>query len=66
MTFIVNGEPKNFESISTVLDMLNQLDLAPETVVVELNEQIIKRDKVGETPMSDGDNVEIVRFYPGG
>lgn len=66
MNIILNGEQKEFFNISTVTGLLNHLTLVPETVVVELNNQIIQPDSYDTTNLVDSDQVEIIRFVGGG
>ena len=47
-------------------DLLSQLDLEPVRVAVEINEDIVPRKRFGETPIRDGDRIEIVTFVGGG
>jgi thiamine biosynthesis protein ThiS len=35
-------------------------------VVVELNQEIVRRPKLGETTLAEGDQVELVHFVGGG
>jgi thiazole synthase len=51
---------------ATVADLLRQLDLDPRTVVVELNRQIVRRPRLDDTALADGDAVELVHFVGGG
>jgi thiamine biosynthesis protein ThiS len=51
---------------ATIGDLLRQLDLDPHTVVVELNRQIVRRPRLNETTLSDGDTIELVHFVGGG
>jgi thiamine biosynthesis protein ThiS len=51
---------------ATLLDLLGHLGLDPRTVVVELNRQIVRRLRLGETPLAAGDTVELVHFVGGG
>ncbi|HJR16792.1 MAG TPA: sulfur carrier protein ThiS [Gemmatimonadales bacterium] len=62
----VNGEPRRLPAPATVSDLLHHLRLDPRTVVVELNRKIIRRPQLGDTPLSDGDAVELVHFVGGG
>jgi sulfur carrier protein len=66
MEILVNGEARHIPSPATLLDLLEQLTLDPRTVVVELNREIVRRPKLGETPLSPGDRVELVHFVGGG
>jgi thiamine biosynthesis protein ThiS len=62
----VNGEPRQLRGPATAADLLRQLGLDPRTVVVELNRQIVRRPRLAETALADGDAVELVHFVGGG
>lgn len=66
MTVTVNGELRVMPGSATVLDLLSQLNLDPRMVVVELNREIIRRPRVGEVMLKEGDSVELVHFVGGG
>jgi thiamine biosynthesis protein ThiS len=66
MNITVNGNNKSFQGIFTVTDLLNSLQLPPDTVVVELNTTIIQPDSYGSANLAEGDQVEIIRFVGGG
>lgn len=66
MDIVVNGEPRRVPSPATLLDLLAHLGLDPRTVVVEHNRQIVRRPRLGETPLVEGDAVELVHFVGGG
>lgn len=66
MDIVVNGEPRRVPSPATLLDLLADLGLDPRTVVVEHNRQIVRRPRLGETPLAEGDAVELVHFVGGG
>ena len=63
---VVNGQERKIDRSSTGLDLLRVLELDPRTVVVELNEEIVRRPSLGETRLRDGDHIEIVHFVGGG
>jgi thiamine biosynthesis protein ThiS len=48
------------------LQLLEHLGLAPRTVVVVLNREIVRRPRRGETGVADGDAIELVHFVGGG
>ena len=50
----------------TVTEYLEACNYVPVQVVVELNEEIIKRDTYDTTVLKDGDVVEILQFMGGG
>jgi thiamine biosynthesis protein ThiS len=66
LNIVVNGEERRVPGPATLLDLLAHLGLNPRTVVVELNREIVRRPRLGETPLADGDAVELVHFVGGG
>jgi thiamine biosynthesis protein ThiS len=66
MTLTINGEDREFHSISTLSDLVGQLGMKPDRVAVELNRELIRRDRWPETKLSNGDKLEIVHFVGGG
>lgn len=63
---VVNGEPRTITGPATVADLLAQLALDPRMVVVELNREIVRRPRIGEVSLKEGDSVELVHFVGGG
>lgn len=66
MNLTVNGEPKTFESVATLTDLLAALGLDARAVVVEHNRAIVRRPTLADTAVHDGDTIEIVHFVGGG
>ena len=66
MTLTINGEDREFDSIASLADLVAQLEMKPDRVAVELNRELIRRDRWSETKVSDGDKLEIVHFVGGG
>lgn len=66
MEIVVNGELRRVAEPSTLLELLETLGLDPRTVVVELNREIVRRPRLGETRLAAGDAVELVHFVGGG
>lgn len=66
LKILVNGEPRRMPGPATVADLLRHLQLDPRTVVVELNREIIRRPRLDETQLAEGDAVEVVHFVGGG
>ena len=62
----VNGEKRTLENPVTVTEYLKACNYVPVQVVVELNEEIIKRETYDTTVLKDGDVVEILQFMVGG
>lgn len=66
ITVCVNGEPRQAPRECTVRQLLEQLDVNPSHVVVELNGTIVNRDRIGSTPVPADARIEIVHFVGGG
>ena len=66
MTLTINGETRDFTKISTLSDLVSHLGMKPDRVAIELNRELVRRDRWGETQLSDGDKLEIVHFVGGG
>jgi thiamine biosynthesis protein ThiS len=66
LQIVVNGDERRVPGPATLLDLLAHLGLDPRTVVVELNREIVRRPRLGETSLSQGDSVELVHFVGGG
>src|SRR5690606_720207 len=64
-TLTVNGETRR-SSAATVADLVRELSLKPEKVAVEHNGIIVPRSTLADTPLSEGDVLEIVHFVGGG
>ena len=62
----LNGKQRRVAAGLTVGTLLDSLQLKRELVVVELNREILKRERYGEAAVSAGDNIEIVHFVGGG
>ncbi len=66
MQLNVNGKTEQLDNVATVGDLLRTFDLAPIRVAVEVNKELVPRKTFDETPLHDGDDVEIVTFVGGG
>lgn len=66
MQVSVNGEAVELSEKSTVSDLLHQLELAPESVAVECNREVVPRAKHSEVILQPGDALELVHFVGGG
>ena len=66
MHIICNGKKQSLESDCTLKLLLSLHKLEPDTVVAEVNQQIIERDQYSTLKLKDGDTVELIRFVGGG
>jgi thiamine biosynthesis protein ThiS len=65
----INGKEQAFpdnKMPATVADLLRQLGVDSTTVVAEVDGQIIERKQFSTTPVRAGQQIELVRFVPGG
>ena len=66
INIVVNGEPRTTPEGQTVLGLLEQLQLDPARVAVELDRRIVKQPLWRSTTLAPGAEVEIVQFVGGG
>ena len=66
MRIRLNGKDREVSRGLTVRSLLEELELHPGMVVVELNREILERDGYDAVPVSEGDTVELVHFVGGG
>lgn len=62
----INGEIREVGEGATVLSLVRSLGLEPGWVVVEHNLHALDRSAWEDTPVQEGDQIEIVRFMGGG
>jgi len=62
----VNGEIRDVADHSTLSDLVDELSLAPARIAVELNGEVVRRNKWTATVLSEGDRLEVVHFVGGG
>lgn len=66
MRLAINGEERDFASPLNLVSLIEQLQMKPDRVAVELNRSIAPRSTWESTNLSDGDRLEIVQFVGGG
>ncbi len=66
MIIKLNGDPYEVGGPLTVGGLLAKLDIDPRRVAVEHNLVVLKRAAFDDTPVRDGDQIEIVNFVGGG
>lgn len=63
----INGKERDFDALpENLLQLLERLDIRAETVVAEIDGQIVERDNFAQTKLGEGQTIELVRFVPGG
>lgn len=67
MELIVNGKKTTSSDGLSVSALLREQKVKmPEMVSVELNEEILRREKFEDTMLAEGDSVEFLYFMGGG
>ena len=71
MKLVINGEERDFTAPTegasfTLASLVESLGMKPDRVAVELNRDIVPRDRWPATTLNDGDRLEVVHFVGGG
>jgi thiamine biosynthesis protein ThiS len=66
MNLIVNGEKTRLDHAPNVAELVAALELDSRKLAVELNLEIVPKSLYAQTPLKDGDRLEIVQFVGGG
>lgn len=66
MKLHLNGDPREYAAGLTLAALIEQLGMKSDRVAVELNLEIVPRERWTETRLDDGDRLEIVQFVGGG
>lgn len=66
MKIQLNGQERDAEPGTTLLELIAGLQLGEVRIAVERNFEIVASDKYGSTVLAEGDRVEVVTFVGGG
>jgi len=66
MRLVINGKEQAFAGSLSLTELIDQLGMKGDRVAVELNREIVSRNRWPETWLKDGDRLEIVHFVGGG
>ena len=66
ITITINGEKKEISANLSVSALLLSLDIDSRKVAIEKNQHLVRRINFDETPVNNGDAVEIINFVGGG
>jgi thiamine biosynthesis protein ThiS len=66
ITIVFNGQPLETHETTTLAGLLKNLGLVPQRVAVEVNLELIPRNKHDECQLHAGDRVEVVTLVGGG
>jgi thiamine biosynthesis protein ThiS len=66
MRLVINGEARELAGAHDLAALVAGLGLDARKVAVERNLEIVPRSLYAQTPLADGDRIEIVHFIGGG
>jgi sulfur carrier protein len=66
LKLVVNGEWKEAADSISLEELIRSFGIRKETVVAEVNRQIIQADQRASRKLSEGDQVELIQFVGGG
>lgn len=66
VTIHLNGDKKEIENEVNLDRLLDLFSLPRQRVAIELNRSVVRRQDWPNTPVQDGDRVEVVHFVGGG
>ena len=66
MEILINGENRELPSPLNLRELIGLLELKEDRVAIELNREIVRRERWAETPLREQDRLEIVQFVGGG
>ncbi len=66
ITLSVNGQSRAIDPGVTLAALLEELSLGGKRVAVEKNGEIVPRSRYPDTPLAEGDQLEIVVAVGGG
>jgi thiamine biosynthesis protein ThiS len=69
MKLQINGEERDFVDAPvpfTLTALVESLGMKADRVAVELNRDIVPRDRWADTQLNEGDRLEVVHFVGGG
>ena len=66
MNLRINGEDREVVDNLSLKELVTQLNLTPERIAIELNQNVVRRSDWPSTTLKENDRVEIVQFVGGG
>ncbi len=69
MKLHINGEQREFANSPapfTLAALVERLGMKADRVAIELNRDIVPRDRWGDTVLNESDRLEVVHFVGGG
>ena len=62
----LNGEERLLDKPLDIASLLVMLELSAENLIVELNRELLHKNKYEQTILKNGDELELIKFAGGG
>ena len=66
ISVLINGQSNNIAEGTSLLTLLEKLDIDPGRVAVEYNMEIVNKRNFNDTVLKENDTLEIITFVGGG
>lgn len=66
MKIILNGKEEVLKEGTTVAELIVLKRLNPDTIIVEHNHDLVKKENLADIFLKENDRLEILRFVGGG
>ncbi len=66
MNVKINGEDHTFNDNITLENIIKELNITINSIVAEVNGQVITKEKFSNTVIKDNDVIELIKFVGGG
>lgn len=66
MEIKVNGNTEQISKALSILEFIQKKNIDSDTIVIELNKNILKKDDWQKTVLGKGDQLEIIQIVGGG
>ena len=66
MILRINGEDREAPALATVADLARWLELPAFGSAVDLNGQVVRKASYPDSPLREGDRLEVVKLVGGG
>jgi sulfur carrier protein len=66
MNILLNGKVETVSKSTILMNIIKSKKLTPETLIVEINGKILKKDEYNSKIVQKNDKIEILRFVGGG
>jgi len=66
MTIMLNGEKTDAQGAKTMAELVERLQLSPQTILIEHNGVALHRHEWRQRSLTENDRVELIRVVAGG